>query len=151
MKKIIAVTALSGVVFLTSASTVNGFANSKAVSQNAQTSQSQSNLGEISGSFSGDLHEGMGTKPVPIGTVEYVVPPVITLNVINGGPENLTWSAAIYDVTTNKLVCDWTEFQHGYGNLLLPIDRSNVKVGDSLQLWLHANSGSGHVILKAGQ
>ncbi|MDU0320691.1 MULTISPECIES: hypothetical protein [unclassified Enterococcus] len=101
-------------------------------------------LREIGGSFSGELHEGMGVEPVNIGTVEYTIPPVIVLDVVDGGPESLSWSVAVLDQRSG-LVSDWTEFKHGNTTLPINIDMSKVRIGDELQLQVHANSGEGFV------
>ena len=69
------------------------------------------------------------------------------LDVFNGGPLSLNWSAAIYNVSKNKVICDWTDFNHNYSNLLLHYkERSSNE--DQLQLWLHANSESGVVYIR---
>lgn len=106
-------------------------------------------LKEIGGSWSGELHGGMGTKPVVIGNWNKISdnPYFLMLDVVNGGPLSLNWSAAIYNVSKNKVICDWTNFNHNYSNLTLRY-KEKPSNGDQLQLWLHANSGSGVVYVR---
>lgn len=139
--------ALSSMTLLAMTPVVASVLPQASVSANTQnvSKVSTQQLREIGGRFTASLVEGMGTKPFSIGTVEYVIPPTIILDVSNGGPESLSWSAAIYDVTSNSVVSDWKEFSHGYNALSMSVDRSKVSLGDNLQVWLHANSGSGTV------
>lgn len=129
-------TALTGPVALASS-----------VTPESKVSNHSKGLKEIFGSFTGNLNEGGGNTIVDLGTVENFSPNFIILDVINGGPASLDWSAAIYDTTTNSLVGDWTPFVHGYSALDVRVSGTNV--GDHLELWLHANSGSGEVSLTA--
>jgi hypothetical protein len=105
---------------------------------------------EIHARFTGELRGGMGVQPVMLGTVEYVIPNGIMLDVVNGGPESLSWSASVINGRTGKQISAWKEFKHGTSNLSLPIDKTQVHLGDKLVLYLHANSGSGYVTLIAG-
>ena len=133
-------TALTGPVALASSiSTENKTSN--------QSEISSKSLKEIYGSFTGNLNEGAGNTVVDLGTVENFSPNFIILDVINGGPASLDWTAAIYDTTTNSLVGDWTPFVHGHSALDVRVSGTNI--GDHLELWLHANSGTGEVSLTA--
>ncbi|WP_406835094.1 hypothetical protein ABLU29_02520 [Lactococcus lactis] len=87
-------TALTGpVTFASSISTENKTSN--------QSEISTKSLKEIYGRFTGNLNEGGGSAVVDLGTVENFSPNFIILDVINGGPASLDWSAAIYDETAN--------------------------------------------------
>ncbi|AND73236.1 hypothetical protein A6P53_10415 [Enterococcus hirae] len=63
----------------------------------------------------------------------------------------MIWFAALTNGKNGKLVSDWKEFKHGTNSLFLNIDKTQVQVGDTLQLVLHANSGKGIITLIAGQ
>lgn len=136
----IVVTGLTGPVALAnSVSTENNIPDYSEISTGA--------VKDIFGSFTGNLNEGGANTVVDIGTIENFSPNFIILDVISGGPTSLDWSAAIYDTTTNTLVSNWTPFVHGYSALNIRVSGTNV--GDHLELWLHANSGSGRVSLTA--
>jgi len=105
---------------------------------------------EIMGRFSGEIHEGMGISSIGIGAFEYIVPPFLMLDVIDGGPESLSWSASVYNVTTGELVNDWQEFKHGGNDIIFNLDKTKVHVGDQLKVNVHANSGKGNITFIAG-
>lgn len=55
---------------------------------------------------------------------------------VHGGPENLSWSAMVYNKRTGKQVLkDWVEFKHGDSAMSLYFDKSSdIKVGDSFDV-----------------
>lgn len=100
---------------------------------------------DVSGIYSGDIYESLEIDTLNIGSFYYVVEPYIILNVRDGGPKSLSWSAAIYNATTNELVNDWQEFEHGTKLIEFRIDEAKVHVRDKLQVYVRANSGEGHI------
>lgn len=60
----------------------------------------------------------------------------IDLIVTNGGSENLSWSAMVYNRRTGKQVLkDWVEFRHGSKIMPLYFDKNaDIKVGDSFDI-----------------
>lgn len=96
----------------------------------------KSNLRDIHGSF-GFLF----TKPhqyltAYAGNYDVFVGNGIKLDVANGGPESLSWSAMVYNKRTGKQVLkDWVEFKHGDSTMSLYFDKSaDIKVGDSFDV-----------------
>lgn len=88
----------------------------------------------IKGPFDVLFHKPNDTRLVEAGTVEILVPNGISLSVINGGPQQLTWTAAVFNDTTNKLVSSYIKFDHNYDRLSIPIEKSKVKLGDKLSV-----------------
>lgn len=130
---------------------VSGVLMTTSVSADTVNSTIKSNVSprDIGGRYNGEIRGGMGIDILNIGYYEYVVKPFIRLEVIDGGPESLSWSAAIYNATTNELVNDWQEFKHGSNNMIFNINQTKVHVGDQLQVHVHANSGEGYITFLA--
>lgn len=105
---------------------------------------------ELSGYFVGDIYEGMGTKVVSMGMWETISdnPFYVLLDVVNGGPNSLDWSAQIYNVTKGKAVTDWQNFKHNSTSAWSFKINEKPSDGDQIELYLSANSGSGNIYIE---
>lgn len=126
---------------------VSGVLMTASVSADSVNSTIKSNVAprDVSGSYSGEIQEGMGIDTLNIGSFNYVVEPIVSLDIKDGGPESLSWSAAIYNATTNELVSDWQEYKHGERHIFYDLDTTKIDVGDQLQVYVQANSGEGYI------
>lgn len=121
--------AINGMVI--HADSINKKANSYSVSHNIKEGHNR----KIEGRF-----DVLFTRPndfkhdIRAGYIEDTIPNGIKLSVIRGGSEALVWTAAVVDDRTGERISEFVKFTHGDNQLLIPIDKSKVRLNDSISL-----------------
>jgi hypothetical protein len=76
----------------------------------------------------------------------FFIPRFFSISVTNGGPDSLTWTAAIKNNTSDEVISEYTQFIHGAKGLTVKIFEDSISEGDDISVILHNDSGAGSII-----
>lgn len=121
---------------------INASADSLPLSCSADTS-----LKSITKGFLGVLDSQNPLAPGLTLTSPDFVPNYITIDIYNGGPQDLSWYMAVGNATTNTVITPNLAYQPGVTRMKIRLD--GVTKGDELVFFMRATSGRGEVHLRA--
>ena len=101
----------------------------------------------ITGGFLGILDAENPISRSIILTSPDFVPNYITIDIYDGGPQDLLWYMAVGNMTTNTVLTPHLNYQPGVKRMIIRLD--GISKGDKLVFFMQATSGSGEIHLRA--
>lgn len=101
----------------------------------------------ITGGFLGILDSEKPLAPAITLISQDFVPNFITIDIYDGGPNDLSWYMGVGNLTTNTIITSNLSYQPGLTRMKIRLH--GVSKGDDLVFFMRAASGKGEIHLRA--